>query len=92
MNPETKRKEYGTFPKWELVTSHICRRSFATNYYGEIPTPLLISVTGHSTETQFLEYIGKTSTEQAIQLAEYWTQGILKAQKKPVLTVIKKAN
>lgn len=92
MNPETKRKENGIFPKWELVTSHICRRSFATNYYGEIPTPLLMSVTGHSTETQFLEYIGKTSTEQAIQLAEYWTQGILKAQKKPVLTVIKKAN
>src|SRR5690554_4090618 len=61
MNANTKRKEAGTYPKWQLVTSHICRRSFATNYYGEIPTPLLISVTGHSTETQFLEYIGKTS-------------------------------
>lgn len=66
------RKENGTFEKWELVTSHIGRRSFATNNYGRIPTSLLINVTGHSTETMFLEYIGKTVTEKAIQLAEYF--------------------
>lgn len=66
------RKECGTFEKWELVTSHIGRRSFATNNYGRIPTSLLINVTGHSTETMFLEYIGKTVTEKAIQLAEYF--------------------
>ena len=60
------------FEKWELVTSHIGRRSFATNNYGRIPTSLLINVTGHSTETMFLEYIGKTVTEKAIQLAEYF--------------------
>jgi len=92
INAETNRKEKGQFEKWQLITSHTCRRSFATNYYGDIPTPLLISITGHSTETQFLEYIGKTSTEQAIQLAEYWTKGILKAQNKPIMNVIKKAN
>jgi len=92
INAETNRKEKGQFEKWQLITSHTCRRSFATNYYGDIPTPLLISITGHSTETQFLEYIGKTSTEQAIQLAEYWTKGILQAQKKPIMNVIKKAN
>lgn len=66
------RKESGTFEKWQLVTSHIGRRSFATNNYGRIPTSLLINVTGHSTETMFLEYIGKTVTEKAIQLAEYF--------------------
>jgi len=66
------RKESGTFEKWELVTSHIGRRSFATNNYGRIPTSLLINVTGHSTETMFLEYIGKTVTEKAIQLAKYF--------------------
>ena len=66
------RKKSGTFEKWELVTSHIGRRSFATNNYGRIPTSLLINVTGHSTETMFLEYIGKTVTEKAIQLAEYF--------------------
>jgi integrase len=69
---ESKRKETGIFPKYELVTSHIGRRSFATNNYGYIPTSLLINVTGHTTESMFLEYIGKTVTEKAIQLAEYF--------------------
>ena len=72
INLETNRKESGLFPKFELVTSHIGRRSFATNYYGIIPTSLLMNVTGHSTEKMFLEYIGKTETEKAKQLAEYF--------------------
>jgi integrase len=56
---ETQRKEFGKYPKWELVTSHICRRSFATNYYKEIPTTVLMGITGHSKESTFLQYIGK---------------------------------
>lgn len=71
-DPETKRKETGTFEKWQLVTSHIGRRSFATNNYGRIPTSLLIGATGHSTEKMFLEYIGKSDTQKAMQLAEYF--------------------
>ncbi len=66
------RKESGTFKKYELVTSHIGRRSFATNNYGRIPTALLMNATGHTTEQMFLEYIGKTETENAKQLAEYF--------------------
>lgn len=72
INLETNRKESGLFPKFELVTSHIGRRSFATNYYGIIPTSLLMNATGHTTEQMFLEYIGKTETEKAKQLAEYF--------------------
>ncbi len=72
IDKERKRKVSGVFPKYELVTSHIGRRSFATNNYGHIPTSLLINVTGHATESMFLEYIGKTVTEKAIQLAEYF--------------------
>lgn len=71
-NPETERKETGIFEKWQLVSSHIGRRSFATNNYGIIPTSLLIGATGHSTEKMFLEYIGKTDTQKAMQLAEYF--------------------
>jgi integrase len=66
------RKVIGMYPKWQLVTSHIGRRSFATNNYGIIPTALLIGVTGHSTEQMFLEYIGKTDTQKAMALAEYF--------------------
>jgi len=71
-NPETNRKENGIYPKYELVSSHIGRRSFATNFYGKIPTSLLISATGHSSEAMFLEYIGKTQTQQAKELAKFW--------------------
>jgi len=71
-DPETNRKKTGTFEKWELVSSHIGRRSFATNNYGRIPTSLLIGATGHSTEKMFLEYIGKSDSGKALQLAEYF--------------------
>ncbi|MDI6050642.1 tyrosine-type recombinase/integrase [Flavobacterium sp. XS2P24] len=66
------RKETGTFKKWELVTSHIGRRSFATNFYGKIPTTYLIYVTGHSTETMFLTYIGKSNKDLAMELVNYF--------------------
>ena len=85
------RKDFGTFPKYELITSHVCRRSFASNFYGEIPTPLLISITAHSTEKQFLEYIGKSATDYALQLADYWNKQIRKANSKPQMTVFRKA-
>lgn len=72
LDGETKRKQSGIYPKHELVTSHIGRRSYATNYYGKIPTPLLMNVTGHSSEAMFLEYIGKTQTQQAKDVANYY--------------------
>ncbi|WP_281225404.1 site-specific integrase [Flavobacterium aquiphilum] len=71
-DPKTNRKVFKEYPKHELVTSHIGRRSFATNFYGKIPTSLLISATGHSTEQMFLIYIGKSNSDKAIQLADYF--------------------
>ncbi|SED59808.1 Phage integrase family protein [Tenacibaculum sp. MAR_2010_89] len=72
VNKKTNRKEKGVYKKYELITSHICRRSFASNYYATVPTPLLMSVTGHSTEKDFLLYIGKTSADYVDNLAKYW--------------------
>lgn len=92
IDKKTKRKVEGVFPKWQLVTSHICRRSFASNFYGDIPTALLISITGHSTERQFLEYIGKNSTDYATQLADYWIKQAKMAKKESILDVVKQAN
>ena len=44
--------------KWELIGSHIGRRSFATNYYFEgVPIFTIMSVTGHKSEGTFLLYI-----------------------------------
>ena len=38
-NPNTQRKELGLFPKYSVIASHDLRRSFATNFFGKIPTP-----------------------------------------------------
>lgn len=70
--PKKIRNVSGTFPKWELVTSHIGRRSFASNFYGHIPTNYLIYVTGHSSEDLFLKYIGKSNKDIALELVNYF--------------------
>jgi integrase len=66
------RKEFGTYPKYELITSHSCRRSFASNLYGKLPNMTIMAITGHKTETQFLKYIKITSAENATKLKEHW--------------------
>lgn len=81
-----------SFEKWELVASHIGRRSFATNFYGnpKYPTPLLMNITAHGTEKQFLEYIGKKPIDYSLQLAEIWAKEALREKKKPNLRVVEK--
>lgn len=74
IDKDTNRKKEGIYSKYELVTSHICRRSFATNLYGELPNMVIMGITGHTTETQFLRYIKTTSKENANKLKEYWTK------------------
>ncbi|MGU3375374.1 phage integrase SAM-like domain-containing protein [Chryseobacterium sp. M5A1_1a] len=66
------RKEEGLFEKWELIASHVGRRSFASNFYGKIPTNYLIYITGHSTETMFLNYIGKSNKDLALEITNYF--------------------
>jgi len=50
--------------KWERVTTHTARRSFASNLY-RIGTPArtIMAVTGHSTEQAFMRYIRLTNEE-----------------------------
>jgi integrase len=55
----------GLYPKYELIASHCFRRSFASNYYKKIPTPILINITGHSKESLFLTYINKREDKDA---------------------------
>jgi integrase len=71
-NETTKKNEIVETEKCTLVSSHICRRSFATNFYGNkmFTTPQLMSITGHKTESMFLNYIGKTADDWAMQTAK----------------------
>ena len=64
------RKVIGTYEKWQLITSHVGRRSFATNYYGKLPTSFIKDITGHGTEAMLLKYIGKTSKDTATEAYE----------------------
>ena len=70
----TGRKIFGKYEKWRLISSHICRRSFASHFYGmkNYPTPLLMNITAHSTERQFLAYVGKPPINYSLQLAQIW--------------------
>ncbi|OWP84997.1 hypothetical protein BWK59_02525 [Flavobacterium davisii] len=72
MNPDTKRKETGVYPKYELISSHTCRRSFATNLYGKLPNMTIMAITGHGTEAVFLKYIKITKKEHAETLKRFW--------------------
>lgn len=68
------RKKNGKYPKHELVTTHICRRSFATNLYGTIDTLTIMKIIGHSTEKQFLDYIKTTPKQHAEKLSKLWAE------------------
>ncbi len=59
--------------KWERVSTHTARRSFATNQYkAGFPSILLMKITGHKTEKAFLKYIKVDQEEAAQQLAKLW--------------------
>lgn len=59
-------------PLSEAVSTHIGRRSFASNFYGKIPTALLMEATGHSTEQMFQRYVSTTNTSRAQELGNYF--------------------
>jgi len=63
------RKHFDNYPKYELVSSHIGRRSLASNFYSKIPTSIIMQMTGHSTEKILLKYIGKADNDKAKETA-----------------------
>jgi len=87
-----KRTVAGTYPKYELISSHVCRRSFATNLYGIMPTPLIMQITAHSTEKMFLQYIGKNALDYAKLINDFYELQKLKEQRKSQLKLIKNAS
>jgi integrase len=58
-----------SFKKWELITTHTARRSFATNaYLGNVPTISIMKITGHKTEKSFMKYIKISQEDNANKL------------------------
>ena len=90
-SPEKRTRTVGgkltteTFEKWELVTSHTGRRSFCTNMYKRgLPSLMIMSVSGHTTESAFLKYIKVKQEEHAELMAKKWAEmyGANKTSKK----------
>lgn len=66
------RKVFKKYKKYELITSHICRKSFATNLHGKVPNSVICSIGGWATEEMMLHYIKQTNRESAMILKEHW--------------------
>lgn len=66
-------KEESTNLKYELISSHTCRRSFCTNQFNRgMPTLLIRKISGHKTESAFLRYIKIDEEEAASKMLELW--------------------
>jgi len=67
-----KRVEYSQ-PKYELITTHTARRSFASNLLSRgIPKQFIMAVTGHTTEKSFNKYTQAIQKDiMTEQLADY---------------------
>jgi len=62
-----------TFRKWEMVSTHTARRSFATNMFKRgIPALSIMQITGHSTEKSFMTYIKISKEENALRFLEHF--------------------
>ena len=67
------KKQTTIYEKWQLVSSHTARRSFATNLYKSgFPSISIMQITGHKTESSFLKYIKVTKEEHAKMLMMHW--------------------
>lgn len=67
------KKRTVTIKKFERITTHTARRSFATNLFlSGVPSLTIMKITGHRTEQAFLKYIKITPDENAKILQLHW--------------------
>lgn len=67
------QKVVRVFEKWEMVSSHTARRSFATNMAKrKLPIQTIMKITGHTKESTFLKYVKISAAENADIVRENW--------------------
>lgn len=63
------------YEKWQLVTDHTARRSFATNAFKRgVSTLVIMAITGHKTEKSFMKYIKLDGIEKAKRFTSDWSK------------------
>jgi len=71
-DPETNRKVKDYYKKYQLISTHTCRRSFVSNHYGKIDDKTIMAITTHKSYTQYMKYVRTTIGEHAEKLENYW--------------------
>lgn len=70
-------RKNATKKKFEFVTTHTARRSFATNLYSKgCPTRSIMAITGHQTESAFRAYIRLNNEEHADIVQHFMNQTV----------------
>jgi integrase len=70
-------KVQATTPKYNLMTTHTARRSFATNLFlSGFPAISIMKITGHKTEKSFMKYIRISQEENAKLLQLHWNKEV----------------
>lgn len=89
-NKKTNRLEKKLRPKYEYISTHTGRRTFATLHFNELPHQSIMKVTGHKKYATFLQYVQKESEEHLVTFNDYYKK--LEDKKETKLTVIKNAS
>lgn len=94
-NEETRRVISMKYHKYEVISTHTLRRSFATNYKDTLTPYETRQITGHSSDAQLMEYINqdKDRSEIVKQMASKMNSNeIQRKEKTAKLEVIKSAS
>lgn len=66
-------KVISVLEKWQMVSSHTARRSFATNMVKQgVPMQTIMKITGHKKEATFLKYVKLSAGEHAEIMQKHW--------------------
>ena len=89
MTEKVSRTEYAgntkivkTYFKYELISSHTARRSFATNAVLDgVPYHWIMQITGHKSVTSFEKYVKIGAKQAAVLLAKhpFFNKSVLRA-------------
>lgn len=90
----TRRTISNTYKKYEIITNHSFRRSFATNYIKVIGAYNVRAVTGHKSDEMLYKYINESSIndDQISQMLKGMNENAERLEqehKKPQLNIIK---
>ena len=88
---KTRRSVSSTYKKYEVLTNHSFRRTFATNYINIIGAYNVRAVTGHKSDEMLYKYINESAVndDQITQMAEKMNENADVIEKKRMLNQLK---